>query len=266
MKYIVWIIVILIALSACSVIDGKGEVVARVDDESLTMDELKANFSAEEWKNLSSEQKKEYVSQWVNLILLAKEAEKNGLDKDRQVINRVNYAKQKIMGNALISARLAAINFTEEDMFNYYRVHQGEFTQPLKNYKLQRIYLTDSGSVNKVKQELQNGMRFEDAARVYSLEEIGKTGGFMGTVSSEDADSSFWLAVRNLKLYEVTTLQKENGFYLLRPYMEEEGVGKTGFENLKDEIRRRMLDERRKEVYDDLLKELKSKANVYLMI
>jgi peptidyl-prolyl cis-trans isomerase C len=266
MKYIGWFIVLLIALSACSLVDGKGEVVARVDDKTLTMDELKANFSEEEWKTLTNEQKKEYVSQWVNLMLLAKEAEKNGLDKDKKVKNRIEYAQQKILGNALISSRLAAINFSEEDMFNYYRIHQGEFSQPLKNFKVQRIYLIDSGMVNKVKQELQNGMRFEDAARVYSLEEIGKTGGFMGTVTSSDADSSFWLAVKNLKLYDVTTLQKENGFYLLRPYMEEEGVGNTGFESQKDEIRRRMLEERRKEVYDDLLKELKSKANVYLMI
>ncbi len=266
MKYLLPLLVLLAAVSACSMFEKKGEIIAQVDKETLTMEEFKANFTEAEWKELSSEQKKEYAQQWVNLILLAKEAEKQGLDKDRMVKNRIKYAEQKILGNALISSRLAAQKISEEDMFNYYRIHQGDFTKPMMNYKVQRIYLTDANLLNKVKLEIVNGMRFEDAARVYSLEELGKSGGFMGTVTPADPDSSFWLAVHNLKLYEITTIQKDNGYYILRPYMEEQGTGTTGFEDLKDEIRRRILEERRKQVYDDLLQELKSKSDVYLMI
>lgn len=266
MKHLFIFIVLALTLTACSLFENKGEVIAQVDDVKLTMDEFKSNFTDAEWKALSSEQKKEYVQQWVNLVLLSQEATKQGLDKNRQVKNKMRYADQKILGNALIASHLAAEKISEEDLFNYYRIHQGEFNKPLMNYKVQRIFVTDYTLLNRVKLEIQNGMKFEDAAKVYSQESLGKTGGFMGLVTSEDADSTFWLAVRNIKAMELTTLQKDNGYYLLRYISEETGTNESGFEGMKDEIRRRILDERRKQVYDDLLKELKSKSDVYLMI
>jgi len=266
MKYLLWLIVLTVALTACSLFEKKGEIIAQVDKETLTMEEFKANFTEAEWKALTSEQKKEYVQQWVNLILLAKEAKEQGLDKSKQVKNKIAYAEQKILGNALISSKLAAEKISEEDLFNYYRIHQGDFSKPMMNYKVQRIFSTDLAVLSKAKQEIINGMRFEDAAKVYSQEELGKSGGFMGVVTPEDADSTFWLAVRPLQVFELTTLQKDNGFYLLRYVSEEAGVNQSGFEGMKDEIRRRILDERRKQVYDDLLRELKSKSEVYLMI
>ena len=266
MRFSIFCLAIILLLSACSLFENKGQVIAQVDKETLTMEELKANFSEAEWKSLASEQKKEYVQQWVNLILLAKEADKLGFGKDKKVINKINYAAQKIKGNALISSKLEAEKISEEDMFNYYRVHQGDFEKSMMNYKVQRIFMTDSGMVSKVKQEIANGMKFEDAARVYSQEEFGKAGGFMGVVTSSDADSTFWLAVKKLKLMEVGTLQNSKGHYLLRYYGEEPGTSQTGFEEQKSEIRRRILEERRKQVYDDLLKELKSKSEIYLMI
>jgi peptidyl-prolyl cis-trans isomerase C len=265
-KYLILASIIVFSLTACSLFEKKGEIIAQVDKETLTMEELKANFTDAEWKALTAEQKKEYVQQWINLILLAKEAKTQGLGKDKIVKNKIAYAEQKILGNALISARLSAEKISEEDLFNYYRIHQGDFSKPMMNYKVQRIYLTDFAQLAKVKQEIANGMKFEDAAKVYSQEELGKTGGFMGLVTSEDADSSFWLAVHNLQALELTTLQKEQGYYLLRYVSEEAGTNERGFEGLKDEIRRRILTERRKQVYDDLLRELKSKSDVYLMI
>jgi hypothetical protein len=253
-------------LLSCSLFESKGEVVAQVGDEKLTMEEFKANFTDKEWISLSNDQKKEYVQHWVNLVLLAEEAKEQGLDNNKVVINKIRYAEEKILGNALIASRLDAEEISDEEMFNYYRIHQGDFSQPTLNYKVQRIFLTDANLVNRVRIEIQSGMKFEDAARVYSQEELGKNGGFMGTVTSEDADSTFWQAVSKLKIYEITTLQKDNGYYILRYYQEEQGTGPAGFEGQKNEIRQKILDERRKQVYEDLLRELKSKSDIYLMI
>ncbi len=266
MKYFIIVLVLSSILMSCSMFESKGEVVAQVGDTKLTMEEFRNNFTDKEWVSLSSGQKKEYVQQWVNLTLLANEAEKQGINKDKAVKNSIRYAEQKILGNALIASRLDAEKISEEEMFNYYRIHQGEFSQPLKNYKIQRIFLTDPTQVNRVRAEIQSGMKFEDAAKVYSQEEVGRNGGFMGTVTSADADSAFWQAASRLQLYEVSSLQKDNGYYIFRYYEEVAGTGETGFENQKDEIRRRILEERRKQVYDDLIQELKSKSDIYLMI
>ncbi len=260
------IVIILLSLSACSLFEKKGEIVAQVGKETLTMEEFKVNFSEAEFNALSNEQKREYIQQWINLTLLAQEAEKQGLGSEEAVKNQIRYAEKKVLGNALISARLQAERISEEDLFKYYRVHQGDFIQPLMNYKVQRIYVSDASLAAKVRQEIINGLRFEDAAKIYSLETLGQNGGYAGTVTPNDADSTFWQAVSKVKLYDIVTLQKDNGYYILRSYEEEQGTGEAGFDGLKDEIKRRILDERRKQVYDNLLRELKSKSDVYLMI
>ena len=259
-------LLLLIILSGCSLFEKKDEVVATVNKDKLTLSELKADFTDAGWKALTAEQKKAYAQEWVNLTLLSQEADKQGIGKDPQIKLKLKYAEMKIKGNALIASRLATQNITEEDMFNYYRIHQGEFSKSMLNYKVQRIFLTDHTMIDKVQQELDNGMKFEDAARLYSREPLGTDGGFMGIAAPEDADTTFWAAVHNLKLFETTVITKDKGWYLLRPYEEVPGTGGTGFEALKDQIRSRMLEERRQQVYDDLMKELRSKSDVFLMI
>jgi len=250
----------------CQGVSDKSNVVAQVNGETLSLTEFQSNFTPEQWKALTPEQKKEYLQQWINITLLAQAAEKQSVDKDKSVKFKLDYAKKKVLGNALISGRLSTQNISEEDMFNYYRIHQGDFDKPAMNYKVQRIYVTETSALDKVQQELKRGMKFEDAARQYSQEALGQTGGFMGSVTPQDVDSTFWYAVKSVKQFEVTVLPKDNGWFLLRYYTEEPGNSATGFEANKEEIRSRILDERKQQIYDDLLKELKSKANIYLMM
>ena len=260
------ILLLIVLLAGCSLFKQEKEIVAQVDDEVLTLEEFKSNFTESEWKNLSQEQKKAYAEEWVNLVLLAREADKAGLKDDKLIKNRLKYAERKVLGNALISVRLASEKVSEEELFNYYRVHQADFGNALKNYRVQRIYLTDTGLVGKVRMDIQNGMKFEDAAKVYSQEQLGQTGGYMGVVTPDGADSTIWQAVHNLQPNELTTLPRGGGILILKYYAAEEGTGETGFEGLKDEITRRILEERRRQVYDDLIRELKSGADVYLTI
>lgn len=266
MKQYACLVLLLVVLTGCSLFEKEKDIVAQVDDEVLTLEEFKSNFTESQWKNLSPEQKKEYAEQWVQIVLLAKEAEQQGLKDDAVIRNRIKYAGRKVLANALIATRLASEKVTEDEMFNYYRIHQGEFAAPLKNYRVQRIFLTDPTILNRVKAEISAGMKFEDAARLYSQEALGQNGGYMGVVTPDGPDSTIWQAVHNLKLNELTTLQKGGGYYLLRYYLEEIGKGESGFEGMKDEITRRILEERRKQVYDDLLRELKSQADIYMTI
>ncbi len=257
---------LVIISTSCTLFEKKSPVLAQVNSEKLTEAELKAHFSEVQWNSLSQNEKREYVQQWITLTLLAQEADKLNLDKDISVRYKYRYALKKIKSNALIATYLAATEISEEDLFKYYRVHQGEFTKQAINYQVQRIFHRDYAMIEGIKNELTGGMKFDDAARLYSQEPLGQKGGYMGLVTSSDADSIFWMTVKNLKQNELTVVSKDNGWYILRWFRQEEGSATTGFDEVKDEVRRRMLDERRQQVYDDLIKDLKSKSDVYLMI
>ncbi|PKN77599.1 MAG: hypothetical protein CVU48_11105 [Candidatus Cloacimonetes bacterium HGW-Cloacimonetes-1] len=252
-------IVLLIFIVGCHKATKESAKLAQVGSEYLRTKEFKSLFSTEEWENLSSESKKKYIEQWVNLTLMAQEADRQKIDEDEAIKQKIEYAAKKVKANALIATRLAAIKISEEELFNYYRIHQGDFQKPLMEYKVQRIFVADIAKAEKIKQDMSVGMSFDRAVQTYSQEDLKSGGGYMGFVSSTGPDSLFWYAVKDQKPTETTLMTTSNGCYLLR-YVEERSTSKeVGFEEYKAEIRRRIQQEKRQQVYTDLLLELKQK-------
>src|SRR5512133_3538515 len=100
--------VALLFSSGCPSKSAGADVIASVDKETLSMDEFKANFTAAQWKALTNDQKKELVQQWVNMTLLAAEADKEGMADEKAIKLKIKYAEKKIKANALIASKLAS--------------------------------------------------------------------------------------------------------------------------------------------------------------
>jgi hypothetical protein len=132
-KYII-IFVASILLFSCAKKEEKGIALAQVDKEVLYLEDFKSTFSLEDWDNLSPEQRKKYIEDWVNLTLLSQYADSKGLDKDKAVKQKISYATKKVKANALIAKRLSQIEVSEDQLFNYFRLHQGEFKKNAVEY------------------------------------------------------------------------------------------------------------------------------------
>ncbi len=251
------VLITICGLISCQRSTGESKKLAQVGNEILYEADFKANFSSDEWQNLSAENRKKYIEQWVNITLMAQEAEKMGFNKEEAIKQRIEYASKKILANALIASRMAELRISEDDMFNYYRLHLGEFQKPIQEYKIQRIFVYDRNKIDRIKMEIRSGLAFGTAVGIYSEERLRDTGGFMGFVTNTGIDSVFWDVARNLKQGELGLVERDEGYYIIRQYEERSAVGEAGFEMFKDEIRKRILQERRQEVYEDLLLELK---------
>ena len=252
-------IVLLISLSGCHKSPQETAKLAQVGKEYLTTKEFRSLFSAAEWQDLSPETKKKYIEQWVNLTLMAQEADRQKLDRDETIRKRIEYAGKKVKANALVATRLAAIKISEEELFNYYRIHSGDFQKPLMEYKVQRIFVSDMVKAERIKQDLAIGMSFDRAVQLYSTEDLKSSGGYMGFVKNNGPDSLFWAALRDKNPSEVAVLTTADGCYILRYVEERSTSAEVGFEEYKEEIRRRLQQEKRQQVYNDLLLELKQK-------
>jgi len=255
-------ILILGLLTACPGKGSQGTVVAQVNDEVLYLEEVMSQFGAEEWQTMSPEMRRQYIENWVTLTLLSQEADKKGLN-DAGIKHRIELATKKVKGNAVIAEQVSAINISEEDMFAYYRLHQGEFRQPMKEYRIQRIYLSNYGSMEHVRREIQMGLSFSQAVDLYSQENLRDTGGYMDFVSHNGADSLFWQEANRLQRNQVGALQKERAWYLLRWTEERDSKDEAVFDDIKDEIRRRIQHERRNQIYENLIQDLKSRNKIY---
>lgn len=267
MKHLFMVFMLAVLLVGCQKMAvTKGEVVAQVNQESLTMSDFQSMFSPDEWKNMSDEQKRDFVRQWIDLTLLAQSARELKLEDNRQVKEKVKLAEKKVLSNALIADKLKSVQVSEEELFNYYRIHMGEFNQVGKILKVQRIFLTDRSRLDEVMVELRKGMNFADAAKAYSQESLGQNGGYAGVVSVSDSVKTFWDALQNLKVYELAIVPAKGGYYIARSYEEQLGSGTPTFDTLRDEIRKRVLKEKQQQIYDEILRDLKSTADISISI
>ncbi len=261
-RYFILILLLLLLLGGCSGGDkGKKTPLAEVNGEVLTLEGFRSTFTDEQWNSLSAEQKKQEIENWVNVTLLAMEADEQKLDEEKAVQQRIDYATKKIKANALISQRLANVKIGEEEMFNYYRIHQSDFQNKLMEYEVQRFLVKDSGAADILLKRLKEGYDFNQAVVAQSQETLKDNYGRMGYVTSAGADSLFWRAAHEQKSNEPAIANVNGSTYILRWTAQREGSQDANFAEYRSEIRNILLRERQKQVYDDLVRELKMKTS-----
>jgi len=102
------VILVLLLLFAC-VQTEEEKIVAQVNDAKLTEEEFKANFTDKEWNDLTVENKKALIQDWIQLTLLAQEAEVLKISESLRIKEKIKSAKLNILANALIAQKLANI-------------------------------------------------------------------------------------------------------------------------------------------------------------
>jgi len=259
-KLIFLALVLLLSLACSPKKDDKGIALAQVNGETLYLESFKATFGVEEWDKLSPELRKKYIEDWVNLSVLAQYADKQGLNKKAEVKQRISYAAKKVKANALIAERLAQIQVSEDQLFNYFRLHQAEFQKNAVEYSVQRIALKDKLLAENVMNQLLAGMNFNEAVQRYSQEELKLRNGMLGFVNAAGADSSFWLAARNLKENELGLVNKDQLWFVFRITEQRSTTQEANFEDYRAEIKRKGLLEKQDQIYQDLIREIKSQS------
>jgi len=261
--------VIALLLSACDFMGSKQDytVLARVNNDILTLEEMRASFDGNEWDRMSKEKQREHINQWVNLTIMANLAK---LDEDISGDISLKFisenAEKKIYTNAIISKRLNAMKISEEELYNYYRLRQAEFIQSVREYKVQRIFFRTEEEMKRVKQLLDTKqIGFTPAAQQYSQENIGRNGGYMGSfVTKAGADSLLWKQLNTRERFYEITMKYGEGWIIARFYDYNEGTMNSSFFDVRDAIEQKMKAEKQSDIYDLLLREAKINSSVVI--
>lgn len=241
------------------------DIIAQVNNEKLTSEKLKSNFSKEEWKNMSNEEKRGFVQDWIQLTLLAQEADRQNISNIPEIESKIETAEKTIKSNALIAQKLSDIEITEDELFNYYKIHKSRFKTSSTEYKVQRIFTVDESKLVEIRQEIQK-TSFAETAKKYSEEKAGKNGGYIGFISEDNANKTIWDALKSLKKYRFKTVKTDRGYYILRYYETRKVYEDRAFLEVIDEIREVVLKSRKEEIFDNLIKELKKKSEISISI
>jgi peptidyl-prolyl cis-trans isomerase C len=279
--------VLALAAAGCSRggADKKGPFVAQGNGVSVTAEEFKARLDEQSpfirARYNTLERKKEFLDNLLRFEVLAREAQKQGLDKDPDVQNTL----KKVMVQKLVQKSFgdqdAANKVPEADQKAWYDQHRDEYLKPLRLRVYQILVKAPaSGPERAQKQEAarkvlvqlraeekKNALAFVSVAREKSEDEASKNaGGDLNFRSREELEKSHGKALADsafaLKDNETSGLvESPQGFHILKVAGRQEAIDRP-FDQVKNQIAQRIFRERKTKEFDDYVKKLRDEAAV----
>ncbi|MFO7896063.1 MAG: peptidylprolyl isomerase [Candidatus Cloacimonadales bacterium] len=236
------------------------QIVAQVNDEVLSMEQLKSAFSDEQWQLKSKAEKKELVQNWIDLTAMAQVADQLEISETLPVLFRLENAAKTIKSNALLAQEIAEIEVTENDLFDYYKLHQSRYKSSYLEYNIQRIFSKDLETTEQALAAMRNGMNFDETAKKYSQESAGANGGYIGFKRQEELEAAAWQRLTELRQWRYDRINTENGYYIVR-YIDSRNVEiDKNFKEVKNEIRKLVLAEKQRNLYKNFVEKVRQQT------
>lgn len=263
-KTVVVLGIMLLLLAACSNQEkSEGTVIADVNGEVLTLEELIYQIPAEYRGQMNEEGFKGVVDNWVNTELLYQKALEKGLDKDPEIQAIIKAGIREAIARKLVDNEMSLLTFVPPAMVDsIYHTQQESFKLERDRLRASHILLATKGEADAIHGRLKKGADFADLARDYSGDRsTAEQGGDIGYFTSDSMDPDFYKTAGKLKigLYS-RPVQTPYGFHviLLTDRM------KAGADLDSLEAKQRIFDSlystRHAEAFEQFIGELKSTA------
>lgn len=250
-----------------NVIKMEGDFLAKIDDSVITNEDFLKEFKSlpahiQAMLN-SSEGKRKLLDNLIARKVLISEAKRLKLDEDKEVMEAFNQLKDNILIDALLKKEVEdKVQVKDRDLMSYYKAHEKEFVRP-EMVRLRQIVVSSEKEAKEISDNLKKGGKFEDLAKKYSIGPGKENGGLMAPMRTSDMPPELAKAVEGLKNKGDTTppVKTSLGYCILR--LEERIPGqKIAFENVKEELKDRVLQKERMERFRKYIEELKAKRNI----
>lgn len=239
------------------------EVIAVVAGEEITQEEFNAFLQAvprEQQAYLSNPQfRQQCLQQLIALRLFAKHGEELKLEETEEFQKMMENARRDILAQMAMRETMQGISVTEEELKAYYESNSQQF-QKGETVSAKHILVDDEETCNTILASIENGEKsFEDAARECSTCPSGSKGGDLGTFGRGQMVKEFDEAAFAAEIGKIAGPVKTQFGYHLIKVEEKKEASTASFEEVKETIRRTLLQKKQNEAYDSKVKELREK-------
>ncbi|HDZ62830.1 MAG TPA: peptidylprolyl isomerase [Nitrospirae bacterium] len=264
MRKLLVLIFAMVFIAACSSPKQSTDksVLAKVNNTTIT----KENFLDKldrlpEWARgrfQTEEGKKELLDEIIKEELLFQEAEKQGLHKDKEYMNKVDEFRRMTLISSLLKREIEdKTQLSEEELKDFYDKHPDEFNQGLQ-VKAKHILVDTEKEAKEIQEKLQKGGDFAELAKAHSKDKgSAVNGGDLGFFTKGRMVPKFEHVAFNLKPGELSDpVKTQFGYHLIQVTEKKEGTLRA-FEEVKASIERRLKMERQRETFDTYIEKLK---------
>jgi peptidyl-prolyl cis-trans isomerase C len=250
-----------------SKIEGGGEVVATYAGDKLTLDQFGAEVEKlpPQIKPLLSapDRRKQFLENYILSQLLIEEAKKKGLDKDEEIKNQLEEMKKRLLLQKVFQDLQQTVTITDAEVKNYWDKHPEEFSTA--QIRASHILVDDEVAAKKILAQVKAkpGSFAELAKKLSKDTATSPSGGDLGFFSQGRMVPEFEKAAFALKnVGDLSDVVKTPFGYHIIKLMERKGGEPRPFDQVKEEIRSKLLQERQREKVEAHFADLKRKAEV----
>lgn len=289
MSRLAFVVLAALAVTACNPGQGgakkSGPAVATGNGITITADEFKARLDEQSpfirARYTTLDRKKEFLDNLVRFEVLAREAEKQGLDKDPEV----QATLKKVMVQKLVQKSFqdpnALAQVPEADLQKYYDEHKADYQRPRKMRVSAVVLQAPAGSPQRAKkaadakkalaklkaEEKKNTLAFVQIVNEFSDDAASKSlGGDLNFKTQDELEKGYSkelaAAVFALKPGETSgVIESPQGFYIVKMTGQQDELNRT-FDQVKPQIQAKLSREKKTKEFDEWLKKLRDAAQV----
>ena len=156
------------------------------------------------------------VNELINQHLIAQQAYKENLDKNKKILSEINKSKEQIMAKYWLNSYLSQ-QLDKKNLKNFYNNYLKSFKSS-KEYNASHILVKEEKEALNIIKKLNNKASFSDLAKEFSVGPSGKTGGKLGWFSSGQMVKEFEKATFILNKGQITKepVKTKFGFHIIK--------------------------------------------------
>ena len=250
-------------LTGCVKEQPKTEYVARVNDAYLTKKELASIIDTTMVNTLH---KSEVIRNWINREILFQKAKNEGILQQDDYRRLTKNSGKELAGALLLDSYISSvtINFEQRDLINYFQANSNDFKLPDKSYLLNIIHFSNEDRAVEFRSlvldsDWQKAMNifYGDSAIISTESKL--------LLKEQDVYSIKILrVVKRLHPLEISiVISEREGYYTVVQVLQKYLKGSLPlFDVIKQDVEKRYLAVKRKELMENFMKDLYSKNEI----
>lgn len=250
-------------LTGCGKEQPKTEYVARVNDAYLTKKELASLIDT---TMVNALHKSEVIRNWINREILFQKAKKDGIVKQDDYKRLIKNSGKELAGALLLDNYISSvtINFEQRDLINYFEANSNDFKLPDKTYLLNIIHFSNEARTVEFR-SLVLDSDWQKAMNIfYGDSAIISTESKLLIKEKNVYSIKILRVVKRLHPLEISiVISEREGYYTVVQVLKKYLKGSLpSFDVIKQDVEKRFLAEKRKELLENYIKDLYSKNEI----
>ncbi|MCX6122439.1 MAG: peptidyl-prolyl cis-trans isomerase [Ignavibacteriales bacterium] len=264
-----YLFTVLLALTAigCSKNEPDKTPVASIDKQTLALEEIRAHIDTT--REPSQAQIQQYIQRWLTEESLYREAIDRGLDRTEEMNQKVEDVRRQLAINALLEKEVYSqqtSNFTMQDVRQYYDAHSKEFNVMHDMALVSFALFKNRDAATQFRNLVLKGTQWNSAINQHAQSVVLRVDSSYRTEATLIPAELWRVASKSTNRELSFPISTDNGYYIIVvwKFIKQGQTADVPF--VEQEIRGRLTVERRRQMYDQLVQNLRSKHAIQVFI